>query len=119
MALLGGTEKRKDSNFRCYRTGLWNDKVAICIHTVRDYSESGKKAGCAITFNQTDSCWKFVEPDGAMAVAYRHRPVRKTREFPHESWSHCGVEFIRALSDLKLRQFARRLAKKKIRFIDV
>ena len=94
--------------------GSEEGKVAVCIHTVFEYNDSGKKAGCRIEFNTANSTWEFPETNGSRGVAYRHRPVSRTEQFPYASWSHCGVEFVRALAELKLRQFARRMAKRKI-----
>jgi hypothetical protein len=98
--------------------GSENGKVAVCIHTVFEYKDSGKKAGCWIVFNRVGSTWEFPETNGSQAAAYRHRPVPRTEQFPYASWSHCGVEFVRALADVKLRQFARRMAKRKIAVLD-
>jgi hypothetical protein len=98
--------------------GSEDGKVAIVTHTVREYNDSGKKAGCWIEFYKADSTWVFPEISGQQAVAYRHRPVKRSEEYPYTSWSHCGVEFVRALADVKVRQFARRMAKRKIAFFD-
>jgi len=94
--------------------GSEDGKVAVCINTIFEYNDSGKKAGCWIEFNRANSTWEFPETNGSRGVAYRHRPVLRTEQFPYASWSHCGVEFVRALAELKLRQFARRMAKRKI-----
>ena len=94
-------------------------KVAICTHTVLEYNDSGKKALCWIEYSKAASSWQFSEMNGSKGDAYRHRPVKRTNEFPYESWSHCGAEFVRVLADVKLRQFARRMAKRKIAFVDV
>ena len=105
-----------------YYASVWGHedrKVPICVHTIFEYNDSGKKAGCSIWFNQLDSRWQFAETNGTPAAAYRHRPVFRKPDFPYESRSHCGVEFVRALSDLKQRQFARRLAKRKIRIVQI
>jgi hypothetical protein len=97
--------------------GSEEEKVAVCIHRVLEYNDSGKKAGCWVEWNRANSTWEFPETNGTRGMAYRHRPVKRTENFPHVSWSHCGVEFVRALADLKLRQFARRMAKRKIIFL--
>src|SRR5258708_5403519 len=68
-------------------------KVAVCTHIVLEYNDSGKKAGCWIEYNRAS--WQFSEINGSRAEAYRHRPVKRTTEFPFDSWSHCGVEFVR------------------------
>jgi hypothetical protein len=103
-----------------YGGALGNEdgNVAVCIHTVLEYSDSGKKAGCWIEFNRAASAWEFSEINGLRAAAYRHRPVHHSEGFPYASWSHCGVEFVRVLADVKLRQFARRLTKRKITAVD-
>ena len=97
--------------------GNEDGRVAVCMHAVLEYNDSGKKAGCWIAFNRAESIWEFPEISGQTAAAYRHRPVKRRPEFPFASASHCGVEFVRALADLKLRQFARRMAKRKITFL--
>jgi len=88
--------------------------VGICTHSVREYNEVAKKAQCPIRSVGTPTTWEFDDTNGKSAAAYRHRPVSWNANYPFESRSHCGVEFVRALSDLKLRFLARRLAKKKI-----
>ena len=89
------------------------DQVAICTHKIREYTNVAKWASCQILLNATSGQWEFDDSDGKRAPAYRYRPVKPSQNFPFRSVSHCGVEFVRALSDLKIRHIARRLAKRK------
>jgi hypothetical protein len=89
--------------------------VAVCTHSVKEYNELARKAPCPII--HSNGQWMFTEPMGTVSPAYRHRPTSRTPNYPFESWSHSGVEFIRALSDLQLRHLARRLAKKKAKVL--
>jgi hypothetical protein len=85
--------------------------VTVSTHSVKQYNELARKASCPLIHSSGQ--WMFTEPTGTASPAYRHRPVSKRPGYPFESWSHSGVEFIRALSDLQARYLARRLAKKK------
>jgi hypothetical protein len=97
--------------------GSEDGSVSVCIHTIFEYNDSGKKANCWIQFNRTNSTWEFLDSTGQQAAAYRHRPVLRSSSFLYSSWSHCGVEFVRVLADVKLRQFARRMVKRKVTII--
>jgi hypothetical protein len=104
-------EKREICNYyaEAFQKGI--GPVAVCMHSVKHYNELAKKASCTVI--HSNSQWMFTEPSGVSSPAYRHRPISKRPSYLFESWSHSGVEFIRALSDLQLRHLARRLAKKK------
>jgi hypothetical protein len=108
---LEAEEKTKICNY--YADAFQNSvgPVAVCTHSVKQYNELATKASCPIA--HVSGRWMFTEPAGISSPAYKHRPTSKHSDHPFESWSHSGVEFIRALSDVQLRRLARRLAKKK------
>jgi hypothetical protein len=85
-------------------------EVAVCLHKVHRYVDSGRKAGATIRDTKSEPQWVFPE-DGSESPAFRHRPV-PARKMLTASPSHCGVEFVRALSDVQQRNFARLMAKK-------
>ena len=96
-----------------YHRWKWQNnigRVAVCVHTVFDYSDAGRKCGVQIDYNRHLSKWQF-QSAGAMSDAYRHRPVLAHNN-PLGSPSHCGVEFTRVLNEHKAGQFARRLTGK-------
>lgn len=75
--------------------------VAVAAPIVADYNESAKKVGVTISQNSTSNDWKFQDTD-ELSVAYRHRGREGNR-------SHCGVEFVRAFSDIQDFKFAVRI----------
>jgi hypothetical protein len=96
-----------------YRKILQGDEgeVAFCLHRVYRYVENGKKAGAALRTN-TDRAWCFDESDSE-TPAFKHRPITRSRSDSRPSSpSHCGVEFIRTLTETQQRAFARRMAQK-------
>jgi hypothetical protein len=83
---------------------------------VNDYNDAGKKFGVDVTYDHQDSNWQFRGRHGALEEAYRHRPVLPHNN-PVGSPSHCGVEFVRALSEHTASQFARRLARRRFHLL--
>jgi hypothetical protein len=104
-------EKGEICNYYAEAFQQGNGPVAVSTHSVKQHNELARKASCQVIYS--NSQWIFTEPSGTSSPAYRHRPISKRPSYPFESWSHSGVEFIRALSDIQLRHLARRLAKKK------
>ena len=95
-----------------YRTVFQNGpgEVAVCLHRVSKYVDEGRKFGLRIMWRGDNNlAWVFDE-EAVEAPAFRHRPVRedKMRGSP-ASLSHCGVEFLRALTEVQQRNFARRM----------
>lgn len=84
-------------------------EVAICVHQVNRYVDAGRHAGTEITASH-DHAWVFNDKSGELP-AFKHRPVQPHRKSESGSPSHCGVEFLRSLSDLNQHKFARRMAK--------
>ena len=85
-------------------------EVTVCLHKVHKYVDNGRKAGATIRDTKGEPQWLFPE-DGSESSAFKHRPV-PARKMLAASPSHCGVEFVRALSDVQQRNFARLMAKK-------
>lgn len=85
-------------------------EVALCTHKVQRYVNEGRTCGLTISHG-ADEGWTFVE-GRASSAAFKHRPVQGLRARGRPgSQSHCGVEFLRAMTDLQRRQFARRMAR--------
>ncbi len=98
-----------------YRTKFQNGhgEVAVCLHRVKKYVEEGRKFGLGIKWRgDNDLAWVFDEDTGE-APAFKHRPVRENKKdgIP-ASPSHCGVEFLRALTEVQKRNFARRMVQR-------
>jgi len=85
--------------------------VALSVHKVHIYSETGKKAEVQVDYSRQALRWEFLAKNGSKEIAYRHRPVRRHSN-PLGSPSHCGVEFVRAFSEYAATQFARRMSAK-------
>jgi hypothetical protein len=101
-----------DDIIRSYQGSLQNGSgdVSVCSHTVASYATTANivdpgrlsKAGAP-------NRWTFVE--GAQPVAaFRHRPVMKTTS-GNDSYSHCGVEFVRSMDHVRRNNLARELSK--------
>jgi len=84
------------------------EDISVCTHKVQRYVECGRSSGAVIVSDPADS-WIFTTAGGDRAPAFKHREVRVRGG--SSSLSHCGVEFIRALSEVQQRQLARRLAR--------
>lgn len=80
--------------------------VTLCFHNVKKYVELGKANGANLIAEKDE--WKFLDTSG-YSTAFKHRPVKNTKQNIN-SPSHCGVEFIRSLSQLQQRALARDLA---------
>lgn len=93
-----------------YRDKLQRDdeELAICIHKIFEYNASSRGTSANIRHNRSLDRWEFTDRSNKAEPAYRHRPS-------FEGDSHCGIEFIRALSENEALKVARRLAKKKFR----
>jgi hypothetical protein len=98
-----------------YQTVFQNGQgeVAICLHRVIKYVDEGRKFGLVIRWRgDNDLAWVF-DDYAVEALAFKYRPVRedKGHGIP-ASLSHCGVEFLRALTDVQQRSFARRMVRR-------
>lgn len=82
--------------------------VAISTTTVRTFTYAGKKCGVDLHFDRSISQWLFGDLNGSNASAYKHHPLRASKDLKSES--HCGVEFVRMLSEHRRSQFARLLS---------
>jgi hypothetical protein len=80
-------------------------KVALCAHKVSRYNIVAARCGIAVQYDQESEVWKFQDR-GGLRDAYAHHP-RRDRLI---SESHCGVEFVRALTKHNEGKFARRMA---------
>lgn len=85
-----------------FRRRQGSGEVAVCTHKVQRYLEGAKKQGFSVTSNPALT-WAFAGPAGVES-AFRHRPTQISK-------SHSGVEFIRALPDVKQKSLARYLAR--------
>lgn len=81
--------------------------VAICTTKVFAFSDAGKKSGIDLQRDNSQGMWFFLERSGKREAAYRHRPVLSSNDIPCES--HCGVEFVRIMTEHTRSKFARRL----------
>jgi hypothetical protein len=93
-----------------YHRDKWQNgdgKVALTDHKVFDYSNAGKKVGVSVTYDRATAKWTFRR--GAKEeLAYLHHAVLGSH-LPHNSKSHSGVEFVRALDEYAADKFARRM----------
>ena len=85
-------------------------EVAICVHKIYEYNASAHGTAGQVSYSRSGGHWEFRDMSNDLKPAYLHRPAIVGD-------SHCGVEFVRALSDLESIKVARRLAKKKFRVI--
>lgn len=83
--------------------------VAMCTHQVIRYVGECRNVGLPIA-KANDPPWEFSE-EGTQRPAFRHRKVQPFKRSETGSASHCGVEFVRALTDTQRRKFARRMAR--------
>jgi hypothetical protein len=87
-------------------------QVALCVHKVWRYNTVAAKCGIAVRHNRGSGTWKFQDRDG-LRDAYMHhaRHDRLTSE------SHCGVEFVRALTKHNEGKFARRMVDRRFHIL--
>ena len=83
--------------------------VSVCVSTVQEYADAGKKSEVHLLYDESSETWQFVGDSTKPEAAYKHRPV-PTRSDGLKSPSHCGVEFVRVMSDHQRSKFARRLS---------
>ena len=79
--------------------------IAIASPIVSDYNRAASDSGIMLKFDEQKKYWEFYN-HGAYEPAYRHRPGKNK-----ENKSHCGIEFVRILSDRMDFQFAVRMAR--------
>ena len=75
--------------------------IAIACPTLASYNEAATGVGLEITYNDSTKCWEFRKGSG-WSTAYRH--WRKAGNA-----SHCGVQYLGALSDRDGFHFAVRM----------
>jgi len=112
---VNSLEVEKVKEIAAYHRHNWQSnagEVALCMHNVHDYSDVGRKCSVSINFDRKTGTWSFISSAGRSELAYRHRPVTTNVKNPLGSPSHCGVEFVRALSEYAETQFARRMSGK-------
>lgn len=111
---VNATELESVSDIAAYYRATLQDgvgPVALCVHKVHKYVDAGKKAGSSVRRSSVHS-WVFDGPSEE-EPAFKHRFVQAIKEKGRPaSPSHCGVEFLRVLSELQQRNFARVLAKR-------
>lgn len=88
-----------------------NQPVAMCIHKVARFNDAGRKAECQITWSRQNGRYEYQTPNGTQEAAYRQRPVPRHGS-RRASPSHSGVEFVEVLDELRLKRFAREMAKR-------
>ncbi len=100
-----------DEISRYYRIELQGNRpgVAISVHKVVKYNDSGRKAGVAIVFDKAAARWDYLDSTGTKKPAYKHRAV-SARAGRLGSSSHCGVEFVDVFDKHDAIKFARRMA---------
>lgn len=83
--------------------------VAICTHKVTQYVTAARKFGVTVSSEKGE--WVFGGQNGPSRM-FTHLPTTPNarKGFPG-SKSHCGVHFVRELSELKQKSLARHLAK--------
>jgi hypothetical protein len=87
-------------------------KVALCAHAVARYNMIAGNCGVAIAYDSQSGSWQFRNGD-AIEDAYKHH----ARTDKLKSHSHCGVEFVRALTNHNAGKFARRMANKRFHLL--
>jgi hypothetical protein len=92
-----------------YRNKLQRGRgdVAACCHKVFHYKDAGIKAGVSLSYDEAKRAWRFAGDGNAPEDAFKHRPVRSSKDLQSES--HCGVEFVRVMNEHSKGKFARRL----------
>jgi hypothetical protein len=87
-------------------------KVALCAHTVGRYNMVAGNCGVSIRRDYDSESWKFQDRNG-LQDAYKHH----IRHDVLKSYSHCGVEFVRALKTHNEAKFARRMADRRFHLL--
>jgi len=87
-------------------------KVALCAHKVSRYNMVAGNCGIAVSFDRASGTWRFKDGSG-MQDAYKHH----ARTDKLKSYSHCGVEFVRALTKHNEGKFARRMADRRFHLL--
>jgi hypothetical protein len=76
--------------------------VAMCVHSIYEYNSAAEGTPAQVIPSEDGINWFFLE-GGKITAAYRQSG---------ECASHCGIEYIRVLDTHRMRQVARRLARR-------
>lgn len=85
-----------------------DDTIAYVDHKVDHYIDCSNKSESKLSFNMSSRYYEFNE-NGTNKPAFKHRPTNISR-------SHSGVEFLRAMNQVKQNRFSQEMVKKRKRY---